>query len=162
MKTIVVGLGNPILGDDGVGWKVADVVERRLPSPSKGESEIVVDRCSLGGLRLMEQLIGYDRAIIIDAITTGGTVGSVIASPLHKLPDRIGHTSSAHDTSLHHALELGKQMGAQLPKDITIVGIVIAPAYDFSERLSPEIADAVSVAADAVMQLLQPVYAKGG
>jgi hydrogenase maturation protease len=161
MKTIIVGLGNPILGDDGVGWKVAEVVENRLNVPPKlNVGDVTVERCSLGGLRLMEQLIGYERAIIIDAITTGGTLGSVIALPLRTFPNHVGHTTSAHDASLHHALEMGKQMGAQLPTDITVVGVVIKPAHEFSEQLSPEIAAAVSVAADTVVQLLQPVHAR--
>ena len=60
MKTLVVGLGNPTLGDDGVGWKVAEEIEQHLPH---GQS-IAVDRLSLGGISLMEHLIGYDRTIV--------------------------------------------------------------------------------------------------
>lgn len=37
-KTLIIGLGNPILGDDGVGWKVAQEVERQLPPLSMGEA----------------------------------------------------------------------------------------------------------------------------
>lgn len=55
MKTIVVGLGNPILGDDGVGWRVAEDIQKQLPQfLSQAESKIDVTRLSLGGLGLME------------------------------------------------------------------------------------------------------------
>ena len=63
MKTMVIGLGNPILGDDGVGWKVAEEVRKQLPC----DMSVNVDCLSVGGISLMEHLIGYDRAILIDA-----------------------------------------------------------------------------------------------
>ena len=113
MKTLVVGLGNPILGDDGVGWKVAEAVKERLdtetgfrlpvrPSNSKTIhylSPVEVECLSLGGLSLMEHLLGYERAIIVDSMETGqGQVGSVRTFPLASLlfsfdvPARLGAT----------------------------------------------------------------------
>ncbi len=62
MKTIVVGLGNPLLGDDGVGWKVAEEVNQQLGE----DSPFAVECFSLSGLSLMEQLIGYERVILIE------------------------------------------------------------------------------------------------
>ena len=55
-KILVIGLGNPILGDDGVGWVVAREVEIRLGA---SEYNIEVDCLALGGLSLMERLIGF-------------------------------------------------------------------------------------------------------
>ena len=77
MKILVIGLGNPILGDDGVGWKVAEAVSNSLfprPSlpPKDGGNNIEVDCASLGGLSLMERMIGYERVILIDSMETGG------------------------------------------------------------------------------------------
>ena len=66
MKTLIVGLGNPILTDDGVGVKVAYAVEEAL-SPNIPEN-LTVTEASVGGLRLMELMVGYDRVILIDAI----------------------------------------------------------------------------------------------
>lgn len=71
-KTLVLGLGNPILSDDGVGLRVAAGLEGRL-----GEGVTVIE-ASLAGLDLLELLSGYDRAIIIDAIQTeGGQPGRI-------------------------------------------------------------------------------------
>jgi hydrogenase maturation protease len=59
VKTIVIGLGNPILGDDGVGWQIAQQVEQQSDFPP----DVEVDCLALGGISLMERLIGYQKAI---------------------------------------------------------------------------------------------------
>jgi hydrogenase maturation protease len=151
MKTIVIGLGNPILGDDGVGWKVAEEVKQQLAS----DSPVDVDFLSLGGISLMEHLIGYERAILIDAITSDREIGSVIVSNLNEMPDYSAfHIASAHDTSLQNALKLGKSMGASLPKEVIVVGIAVNHIYEFSEALSPAVARAISKVTKFVINLL--------
>ncbi len=165
MKTIVVGLGNPILGDDGVGWKVAEEVRKRLPSspiPSSLEKEergkrveVDVEFLSLGGISLMEHLIGYERAILIDALASDREPGSVIVAKLSEMPDySTFHITSAHDTSLQNALKLGKAMGAKLPEEVVVVGIATNRVYDFSEELSPPVGIAVPGAVKIVLDLL--------
>jgi hydrogenase maturation protease len=154
MKTIVVGLGNPILGDDGVGWKVAEEVMRRL-----GKSpEVVVECYSLAGLSLMEQLIGYERVILIDSLNTGRLEqGEVVAFTLDRLEDlTYGHSASAHDASLKTALVVGRSMGEALPADneIHVVAIEARHVYDFSEELSLEVAASVPAAVQKVLDLL--------
>jgi len=169
MKTLVIGLGNPILGDDGVGWRVAEEVKRQLPSfpyplrsppvgfPLGEESqEVDVDCLSLGGISLMEHLIGYDRAILIDAFALDEPIGSILILKLSDLPNYSAfHTTSTHDTSLQNAIELGKFMGAHLPDDISVVGIATKHVYDFSEMLSPPVAEAVPQAVHIVLNLLK-------
>jgi hydrogenase maturation protease len=151
MKTIIIGLGNPILGDDGVGWKVAEELKKHL-SP---DMPIHVELLSLGGLSLMEHLIGYERAILIDAIASDLEPGSIMTSKLSELPDVSAlHTTSAHDTSLQNALKLGKSMGADLPEEVTVVGIATNHVYDFSEELSLPVSQAISKATRIVIDLL--------
>lgn len=154
MKTLVIGLGNPILGDDGVGWRVADVVKERL-DPGHQEN-VQVECASLGGLSLMERLAGFQHAILIDSISTGlHTDGYVSVFPLQALSDPFsGHTSSAHDTSLLTALKTGQQLGLDLPETITVVAIEAATVHDFSEQLSPAVAAAVPAAVKAVLDLI--------
>ncbi|MBK7895939.1 MAG: hydrogenase maturation protease [Candidatus Promineifilaceae bacterium] len=155
MKTLVVGLGNPILGDDGIGWVVADAVQERLP-------QVEVDCLALGGLSLMERLIGYDRVIIVDSIQTkNGRSGQVTTFPLDALPDlSAGHTTAVHDTSLQTAIQLGRQMGAALPTAIQIVAVEAERVYDFSDELSPEVAAAVPEATAVVLDLVQTLFAR--
>jgi hydrogenase maturation protease len=117
--------------------------------------EIHIEFLSLGGISLMEYLIGYDRAIVIDALASDQPDGAVIVSRLSELPDYSAlHTTSVHDTSLQNALRLGKAMGAKLPEDITVVGIATDQVYDFGEELSPPIAKAIPEATKIVIDLL--------
>jgi hydrogenase maturation protease len=103
----------------------------------------------------MEHLIGYERAILIDAIDSDLEPGSIITSKLSELPDVAAfHTTSAHDTSLQNALKLGKSMGADLPEQVTVVGIATNHVYDFSEELSRPVSQAISNATQIVIDLL--------
>ena len=156
-KTLVVGLGNPILGDDGVGWRVAESVREMLPSRNGRFTHVEVDCFALGGLSLMEQLIGYEKVIIVDSIQTrDGQAGHVYRLSLDDLPDlSTGHTTAAHDTSLQTAMRLGRTMGVDLPHEVDLVGIEAKHVYDFSEELSPAVAAAVPEAVRAVLDLLQ-------
>ena len=151
-RVLVIGLGNPILGDDGVGWRIAGEVKKQLLS----DSPVDVDCLSLGGISLMEHLIGYDRAILIDAFALEEPIGSILILKLSDLPNYSAfHITSAHDISLQSAIELGKSMGAQLPGDVTVVGVVTKHVCDFSKTLSPPVADAVPQAAHIVLDLLK-------
>jgi hydrogenase maturation protease len=151
MKTLVVGLGNPILGDDGVGWVVAEEVEKHIPP----KLTVDVDCLSLGGISLMERLIGYERAILIDAILSNQEEGSIIVSKLDDLPNYSAfHLTSAHDMSLQNAMEMGRQLGADLPKDVTVVGVSASHVYDFSEELSLPVQNAVPKLVKIVVELL--------
>jgi hydrogenase maturation protease len=155
-KILVIGLGNPILGDDGIGWRVAEAVEKTFLEERPANPAIEVAYFSLGGLSLMERLIGYEQAILIDAVQTGsGVTGSLYNIKLDDLPDlSTGHLTAAHDTSLQTALKLGREMGASLPSEIRIVGIEANKVYEFSETLSPEIVASIPEAVILVFKQL--------
>ena len=72
-RTLVIGLGNPLVSDDSVGLRV---VERLRPLLADREGVDVVEDY-WGGLRLMEQMIGYSRAVVIDATYTGAAPGTI-------------------------------------------------------------------------------------
>ena len=150
-STLVVGLGNPILGDDGVGWRVAESVRANLDDP-----DVEVLCLSLGGLALMERLAGYRRVIIVDAMDTGAAAGSLHFLSLQELDELAAqHTACVHDLSLSAALALGRELGVKLPEEIRVVGVEAAAGFDFGERLSADIAAAVPGAAGAVAAWLR-------
>jgi hydrogenase maturation protease len=152
MKTLVVGLGNPVLGDGGVGWKVATDVKRLLPAPPNVE----VSFLSLGGLSLMQHLVGYDRAILIDAFALDDPIGSILILRLSDMPKYSAyHTAGRNDVSLLNAIEVGRAVGAKLPEDIVLVGIATKRICNFSESLSPPIAEVVPQAVQLVLNLLK-------
>ena len=149
MKTIIIGLGNPILGDDGVGWRVVEELEGHTLAMG-----VETDQMASGGIGLMERLVGYERAIIVDAIATGSfPTGSVRIFPLEALENSFaGHLGSPHESNLQTALQVGRDLGASLPDQITIVAIESPYVYDFSNELSPDVAQAIPTAVQAVIE----------
>ena len=147
-KTLILGLGNPLLGDDSVGLRVARDLRKRGPGP------FCVDEDYCGGLRLMERMIGFERAIIVDACCTGAAPGTVRVLPADALPTR--HTTSAHDVDLAAALALGRSAGAALPapRNIRVVAIEAAQCLTFQEECTPAVAASIGPARDAVLALL--------
>ncbi len=150
-KTLVIGLGNSILTDDAVGIKVA----RALRDDGLPDGVDVVE-LSAGGLALMESMVGYARAVLIDAIKTrDGAPGQVYTLSPEDLPGTL-NTASAHDTNLATALAVGRRLGAPLPADdrITIIAIEAEDVLTFSERCTPAVEAAIPVAAHLVRRLL--------
>ncbi|MEO5333460.1 MAG: hydrogenase maturation protease [Magnetococcus sp. YQC-5] len=139
MKTIIIGLGNPVLSDDGVGVQIVRLVQQEMAS----EQGYCFAEGALGGLNLMERLVGFEHAVIVDAFITGQRQpGSVIACELEELPDTL-HTWSSHDTTLTVAMELGRIIGLVLPTSIRIWGIEVRNVDTFGERFSQDVETAI-------------------
>jgi hydrogenase maturation protease len=150
MKTLILGLGNPILTDDGVGVLVAEQVRARLPE----DTPIDITEVSVGGLTLMEAMIGYDRVILIDAfLSLGGKPGLVRKMSLEDLKSfsPTQHSASPHDANLITALETGQRMGLSLPEQITIYAIEVENVSDFSAQPTPSVAAAIPKVTEAVL-----------
>jgi hydrogenase maturation protease len=148
-STVVIGLGNPNLGDDGVGWRVVENLQQILAS---SHPDVAYDCISVGGIHLMEKLAGYQRAILVDAVLTEGEVGQVHRYSLDDLPN--GHSGDIHSASLQDALAAGRALGIDLPKEIIIVGMAIQPNLEFSDSLSPPVRGSLVLALKEVMSLL--------
>jgi hydrogenase maturation protease len=150
MKTLILGLGNPLVTDDSVGLKVIE----RLKPLLADRADVEVSEDYWGGLRLMERLIGFERAIVVDAIQTGVPPGTI-----HFLtPDGIAtqRSASAHDVNLSTALEFGRQAGASLPENaqIRLIGIEAQDTLTFSEQCTPAVESAIPHAVEAVLKAL--------
>lgn len=156
--TLVVGLGNPLRGDDGVGWRVVDALRDALRDAlSTDIGPVELEQLAVGGLTLMEHLVGYRRAILVDALTTGLVpVGTVTCRPLAEVETRAAaHLDSAHDAPLPAALDAGRALGAALPSEIWTVGVEVVLHDRFDDDLTPEVAAAVPTAVEACLGLLQ-------
>jgi hydrogenase maturation protease len=150
MKTLVIGLGNPILTDDGAGVLAARQVAGRLA----GKFPIEVAELSVGGLRLMEAMIGYDRVILIDALESKeGRYGTIHRLSLQDLSEisPTQHSSSPHDASLTTAIEMGRRMSYTLPKEIVIFAIEVENTSDFGEAPTPAVAQAIPELVEQVL-----------
>jgi hydrogenase maturation protease len=150
MKTLVLGLGNPLVTDDSVGLRVA----AELKSVLAGRPDVEVSEDYWGGLRLMERMIGFDRAIIIDAIRTGAPPGTIYRLRPDAAPTQ--RSASAHDVNLPTALEFGRRAGARLPanEDILLVAVEVEDILTFGEACTAAVQAAVAPAVQAVLEAL--------
>ena len=149
MKTLVLGLGNPILSDDGAGIRVAQEVDNQLNDP-----QITVTETSEAGLSLLDSIVGYDQVIIIDVIQTKeGRAGQIYRME----PEDFSfakHFSSPHQVNLVTALELGKMLDLAMPQKITIFAVEAKDISTFSEKCTPEVEQAIPKLAKMVMEEL--------
>jgi hydrogenase maturation protease len=154
LKTLVLGLGNPILTDDGIGIHVVrELMARPLPN------NVICNEASLGGLRLLEVITGYERVIIVDAIQTpDGKPGDIYRLRADDLRASL-HAGSTHDLSFAGALRLGRSMGMALPNDenIIIFAIEVVDVLTFGEECTPEVVSAIPRAVEAVLAELRGV-----
>ncbi len=153
-RTLVLGLGNPLLGDDAVGLKVAALVRERLGK----DSGVDVEEEASGGLRLMERMNGYDRAVLVDAAVTGRAPGTIRRLTPDDLPTQ--RTAAAHGIDLTRALMLGRQLGYPMPSEVRIVAIEAESVLEFRDGMTPAVAAAVEPAVAAVLEELALPRAK--
>ncbi len=150
MKTLVLGLGNPLVSDDSVGLRVAAELKPLLAD----RPDVEVGEDYWGGLRLMERMIDFDRVIVVDAVCTGAAPGTI-----HRLkPDDVPtqKSASAHDVNLPTALQFGRRAGVHLPKneDIELIAVEAEDILTFSERCTPAVEAAIPHAVRAVLDIL--------
>ena len=147
MRTVVIGIGNPVRADDAVGLHVARAVRER----ASGACD--VEELWAGGLRLVEAMSGYERAIVVDALATEGVApGSVVRVSLDDL-GACRSVACVHDTSLPTGLALWREAGMDVPSRITVYGIGVED-LSLREQLTPAVAAAVPRAAEAVLSQL--------
>ena len=149
MKILVLGIGNLILSDDGVGIKVAHDVANLLNNP-----QVTVAETSGAGLSLLDSIVGYDKVIIIDAIQTKkGQAGQIYRMK----PEDFSfakHFSSPHQINLVTALELGKMLHLTMPQEITILAVEAKDITSFSEKCTPEVEQAIPEVVKMVLEEL--------
>jgi hydrogenase maturation protease len=135
-STLILGMGNPILSDDGVGLYVA----QRLRETALPEG-VEIRESEVAGLRLLELLRGHDKVVIVDALQTGREAGEVVRYEARDFAG--GHRySSAHSIGLETALELGRTLGYDMPSDVTVFAVEAVDVETFAEELSPPVAEA--------------------
>ncbi len=149
-KTLILGIGNPILRDDRVGHLLVQILRSRFSSP-----DIEFQETSLAGLNLAELLAGFDSAIVIDAIRNDGIPGEVYCLKPQGFGSQKANQNDQHRTGLLQALELGKSLGWLMPEDVTIVAIEAGDATSFGEDLTRAVEKAIPVALDKILSLLE-------
>lgn len=139
-RTLILGLGNTILGDDGVGIAIAREIRERF----LGDAAVDVIEASLAGRFLLDLITGYQTVIVADAIITTeeATAGAVHILSVDELGSVINPYVS-HALDLKTTVELGKKLGYDMPETIRIYAVEIKEHTVFREGLSPEVEAAV-------------------
>ena len=134
-KTLVLGIGNDILTDDGIGPKLCDFLKEKYADKS-----IQFEKLNVGGLEILEFIQGFKTVIFIDAIkTANGEIGDVKLYTPNDFTETL-HLSNLHDTSFITALRLGKSLGLKTPVKMYIVAVEIKEDMIFSEYFTEELA----------------------
>ncbi len=133
-KTLILGLGNDILTDDGIGPRIVRDLSQKNIGPN-----ITYDIAFSGGLEIMENIKGYSRVVFIDAIRTrNGMPGDVYYFKPSDYRDT-SHLSNLHDVYFLTALKLGEILQLDLPDDLHIIAIEIIEDMVFNEEFTPAI-----------------------
>jgi len=132
---LILGIGNEILTDDGIGPKL--VIELKKVIKHQHVSFLTA---AAGGLEILEMIRDYDKVIIIDAIKTeNGIPGSIYYLNPKNFKETL-HISSFHDVSFLTALTLAEKLNMPVPTEIDIIAIEIVEDLTFSNEFSVEVA----------------------
>lgn len=152
MTTKIIGCGNLVGGDDGIGVLVVREMNKTLLPPGVEAIEGGTDP-----LRLLEHLRNTNKVILVDAITGAGNPGDVyVLSPDDQIDTEPGEKLSLHQFSLTQVLELGNILfPREMPQKILIVGIEAEKIEPFQTYISPAVAKAIPKAITVICKLCQ-------
>jgi hydrogenase maturation protease len=133
---ILIGLGNPIMSDDGVGLVVSRKVHELVP-------DCDLDSSPGGGFDVVDRILGYRRAVIIDCMVSGkcppGTVVRIeTGSALETL--RTGHS---HGIDFLEAIKVARSCDAPVPPEVIVYGIEVEDPFSLGQEMSGTLQDSV-------------------
>lgn len=144
-KILVLGLGNELYGDDGVGIHVVRRFARQVEKNGsflEGHHGIDFLECSLSGLALLDVIVGYDTLVIIDTIKRSmpesGKICLLDGAELRHIPG-----PSPHYVSIPQMVEMGQKLGLKVPSEIKIIAVEAKDLYNLGEGLTPEMEKAI-------------------
>lgn len=148
-RTLVLGLGNPIMGDDGVGVAALNRLRHYWELPADVE---LVDG-GTWGMNLLPLIESAERVILLDAIRTGAPPGTLTVLERAELPRYFALKLSPHQIDLREVLALAELRGA-LPEDLVALGIEPA-RVEMGESLSPPVQAAMAKLVDLALDRLE-------
>jgi len=140
VNTLILGIGNPILGDDGVGFHVAQELAKLITD----DAVDIEDACT-SGLNLLDIITGYQRVIIIDAIQTEeGEPGEIYRLRPEDFTRSVHLGSPLHDLNFPTVLDIGKKLiPGEMPREVVIFAIEVEEIETFTEEMTPKVQEAV-------------------
>ena len=151
MKTLVLGIGNSILGDDGVGVHAAQEVARIIK-----DENIVVRDVSIDGLNLLELILGFDKLVVIDAIMTeNGEVGEIYRLKPENICELARSAISPHHFNLASTIEVGKRLfPEEIPEEVVIFAVGTHNIDQVTEELTGKVKEAIPEVVNLILEEL--------
>ena len=151
-RIVVLGVGNILLRDEGVGVRVIEKLQSQYSLP---ENVRVVDG-GTQGLWLLSTIQEADHLIVVDAVLGGDEPGTIYRLTRNDLPKGLRAKQSAHDSDLVEALNLCAILEAE-PKSVVVVGIEPADiqpfGVDLTEKVAAKLDELVSLVVDELKAL---------
>lgn len=145
MKTLILGFGNPILTDDGVGIRIAQKIKEENP-------DLEVIETSEAGIALIDYVAGYDKLVIIDSVKTEqGKPGELYKLGLEDLKPSV-YFPSSHGIDIATAFKLGESLGYKMPKHISIYAVEIMDNTTFGEECTEEVEGRIPFIAKQIVE----------
>ena len=150
MKILILGVGNLLKGDDGVGLHIADLLRKE----ELGDTIHIKDGVS--GIDILGEIAGYEKVIIIDAIKTGGQPGNICTFSLDEFKKQEPEQSfSSHNLNLPLLIQLGEKIyPGKIPGDIMVIAIEADDISTLSETCTPEVEKAIPKVIAMIKKLL--------
>lgn len=149
-KILVLGLGNELLKDDGIGPKLVNKLQNFLPL-----SNIDYKTSLVGGMECIEMMKGYHHVVIIDGIMTGEGVPGTVYFMTYPLNMKTLHLSNAHDISFDMSVQLARKLKYPFPEKICIIAIEILEDREFGEELTKPLQEKYSEIFSSVSTTIQ-------
>jgi hydrogenase maturation protease len=152
VKKLVLGIGNTVMGDDGVGIYVARMVKER----TRSRTDLQVKELGVSGIKLVEEILGYDEVIVIDSYASEGTeAGRIREFGPGSFEDTL-HASSPHGANFATALELYRNLQPdRIPRKLRIFTVDIHPADAFGEGLSDRVRESALKLTEIVVREIE-------
>ncbi len=145
MKVLILGMGNPILSDDGVGLVIAERLREMIPGVDVVSSNMI-------GVSLIDDIIGYDRIFVIDAmITATGKLGR-LQKIVPEGKDGTRHLFSSHGVNFFELMALGRLLGYAMPEVGGVYGIGINKEVAFGEGLTIELSEKIPTLTNLIFE----------
>jgi len=147
---LIIGCGNPLMGDDGAGNRVVEKLrEFELPE------DVEIEDVGVGGLGIIEILLDRKKIIVVDAVKTGASVGTLHVFRREELPSANFFMISPHDIGLLETLELAEKVFPdRITKDILVIGIEAGVITEYTDIVSEEVKRAIDEAVKLILREL--------
>ncbi len=149
MSILVMGLGNLLMADDGLGSRVITELEKHY---SASEQVELLDGGTLG-LDLLPRLEGIDKLLIIDALQMGAEPGAVFRLEGEEVPRAFANKLSVHQMGLQDLLAVAELQG-HLPSELVVIGAQSAE-IEMVMELSPQVKASFDQVISAVLAELE-------